>query len=137
MFMYLHLNKEAILCICIPNHWLQFNKQLIEFIKCPNMIYDLPVIPVIWTYSFLHLCFQRCYEISGSDPQLVSTVIAPMKSPTMSFKLDLQGLGMTAANCIKLSYFTSFYIKAKCKCCSCTWYSAQKSIKPSQFTSAY
>lgn len=83
------------------------------------MICDISVTPVVSTSSFFCI-FQRFYEISGSDPQLVSTVIAPMKSVTMSFKLDLQGPRMTAANCIKLSYFTSFCIKAKCKCCSCT-----------------
>lgn len=43
--------------------------------------------------SYLLLYFQRFYEISGSDSQLVSTVIAPMKSVTVSFKLDLQAPG--------------------------------------------
>jgi len=87
--------------------------------KYPNRICDISVVPVTSNSSFFCI-FQRFYEISGSDPQLVSDVISPMKSVTMSFKLDLQGLRMAAANCIKLSYFTSFCIKPKCKCCSCT-----------------
>lgn len=48
---------------------------------------------------------------------MVSAAIAPMKSVTVSFKSDLEDPSTMAASCIKLSYFTSFSIKAKCKCC--------------------